>query len=275
MDKLQSSPVVQRIVALIPYRHNRSTQRRVCGAWAAAFLMLSVMFLFIAAVAPAWSITRFDGDGTIGPLSYSVDVIIGDGLWKKNQCWGDYNEELLRNVGLSCDGTPQLTGCDHVEKLTQDQVDNCELMELAESMQLFAVFCATQAFLAMMISTCVTRRQPAFLIASICAFLASYSASSVTAALRDSYMFKATGTNYECMQVLAGIGEVCHGVGPAFGLQSMAIFFTCAASLIALMLACSKQDEEDVSMIRAPLVVMSESDEQVPDAEVAQAVRIF
>jgi len=275
MEKLQSSPVIQRIVALIPYRHNRNTQRRICGFWAVVFLTFALMFLLITTATPAWSITRFDGDGTIGPLSYSVDVIIGDGLFRKNQCWGDYNEEMLKSIGLSCDGTPQLAGCDNVENLSEEQVSNCETMELAIWMQLFSLFCATQAFLSLWIATCVARRVPALLIGAICAFFASYGASSVNSLLRDSYMFKTTGLKYECMPVLAGLGEVCHGMGPAFGLQSMAVFLCCTASAIAFVLACTKHDEEDIGMIRAPLVVVSETDEEIPNAEIAQSVRIL
>ena len=96
----------------------------------------------LSLVLPRWVVGSYRGNGHAGFVDFNVDVQMGDGLWRRNVCFGkSAPEDLLNKAGLSCKGSSQTNNCGADHK-TDDKKEECTMFYAAESLQVFAMFFA-------------------------------------------------------------------------------------------------------------------------------------
>jgi len=104
-------------------------------------LCLAFLTLVLASVLPMFVVTSLQGHGKLLIAEFDVDLQIGDGLWKRNVCFGGSkpDEEVLKQFGLTCKGQLQLDHCDD-EGLSDKQEEHCDQFMLLQGMQSLAIF---------------------------------------------------------------------------------------------------------------------------------------
>jgi hypothetical protein len=125
-----------------PTPHSQPRIMNKLNAVSAATGCLVVLFLLLSLLLPTWVVGSFKGDGHFGLVQFTVDLNMGDGLWKRNVCFGESApENLLQKAGLSCSGTQQTKGCG-AANLTDDKRKECRMFYAAQTLQILAVICA-------------------------------------------------------------------------------------------------------------------------------------
>lgn len=120
-------------------------------------LCLAFLTLVIASVLPMFVVTSFEGHGKLLVAEFDVDLRIGDGLWKRNVCFGGTHpsEEIMNQVGLTCKGSLQTEKCDQ-DNLSDKEEDHCDQFLLLQGMESLAVFSTFIAsFIGSMARACV------------------------------------------------------------------------------------------------------------------------
>jgi hypothetical protein len=147
-------------------------------------ICLALMFLIIASVLPMFVVTSLQGEAKVLIANLNVDLMIGDGLWKRNVCFGDSqpSEDTLKAFGLTCRGQLQTYHCEnHEADLTEKEQQHCDDFYLLQGMESLAIFSTfITAFIVSLARSCATVpiMRTAFRLSSIVGILISISAAS-------------------------------------------------------------------------------------------------
>jgi len=253
--------LTRRIYALVPVpleseALQRHGKRSSWGGFANCLGCCGLLALVVASSVPAFLVTRVNGSADILAAHISVDVVVGDGLWTRGQCFGesaDSVKELLQKVGLSCDGVPQTQKCAR-DDLSSLEQDHCNRFYVAQGMEVLAM---GSLFIAILAGT--SNREgllPALLrgIALSAALVASMAGSSVLSLLQDSYMFTRINSEgqrivdesslqYQCATMF-GL-SVCHGPGFSFQLQAFGSALASMSAIVSLVLLLTNRVSGD------------------------------
>jgi len=223
-------------------------------------LLSGFLSLIIACSLPMFVVTSYRGDGRILTKDFHADFTIGDGLWRRNVCHGRSkpDEDTLKKVGLSCKGMEQTAHCDDIDAYAEGAgklKDRCDKFRQLQGLEIIAIFAT---FVAMILGgmsrsrNCesATSGMISFLNATSFAFLiiAISTASAVIARVKDADLDG--DEKFECKTVFGA--KLCHGAGPSYVLQWIAIAELLMAFIGTAILLCAKPT--GVSEIREPLV---------------------
>jgi len=207
---------------------------------------LGFFFLILASVLPMWVVASFKGDGKIPALGkdFDVDVSIGDGLWKRNVCYGGDkpDEDVLQKVGLTCKGQRQTSHCsdDNVPDKVQEHCDDFYAIQVTESLSIF--FILFSVFLGTLGRSCATTsvaRKALRATSIISMFIALCTTGSVISMVKHSDMVH--DHHFKCKDVFGA--DLCYGYGAAFGLQWAAVFALLVTVILYLLLLIVPSDD--------------------------------
>jgi hypothetical protein len=224
---------------------------------ASCCVCLGFLSLVFASVLPMFVVTSFQGHGKLLIADFDVDLAIGDGLWKRNVCFGNSrpDEAVLNQIGLTCKGSLQTENCEN-ENLSDKQQTHCDdflLLQGMESLAIFATFVAT--FVGSLARGCasVPLLRTALRLSSIVSLvIALSSATAVIRLVRASDMVDER--SFTCSRVLGA--ELCHGFGASFGLQWAAVGELSLAMVLNVILLCVSPSESQSTYqyVRVPLL---------------------
>ena len=139
----------------------------VTGILSAILGLTSILFLWLSLILPMWVVGSFKGNGQVGAVKFEVDVNLGDGLWRRNVCFGKSDPQgILEKAGLSCKPRYQTGACD-----ADDLSDECSRFFSAQVLQCLSVILAIMALLTFIPK--IAERIPVTCMASVvCGMLA-------------------------------------------------------------------------------------------------------
>jgi hypothetical protein len=236
-------------IAFIQERRTSTSRSASCCA------CLALLLLTIAAFMPMWVVTSFYGHAKLLAVNMNVDLVVGDGLFKRNVCYGDSrpDEELMQRFGLTCKGSLQTAGCDDQSDLTNAEKDHCDdfmLLQAFATASLFFVFVGLifsgmAAHLRFQLFRTFLR-----IGALACMSLALMSACVTVSLVHESDMVQ--DIPLQCNDVF-GDAHLCRRYGASMVLQWLAIVALMFAVVNNLMLLCCVSDEE-IKTARIPLL---------------------
>lgn len=202
-------------------------------------------------------VTSFRGHGKFLIADFDVDLAVGDGIWKKNICFGRStpDENLLNNVGLTCSGSFQTENCDR-DDLSEKEENHCEsflLLQGMESLAIFSTFMAT--FIGSLARFCVSFplvRTALRLSCIVVLLLAGAASGAVIQLVKESDMVNER--SFSCTTVMGA--QLCHGYGASFVFQWLAVFEIGIALLLNALLLCVSPTTTSTSFqyVRVPLI---------------------
>jgi hypothetical protein len=204
-----------------------------------------------------WVVTSLNGHAQLLIADVDVNVAIGDGLYVKNMCFGHRpDEQVLRSVGLTCDGIKQTDHCDE-DDLSNKFEQHCEDFYLLEGMESIAIFCAFAANLLIALSR-VCQAQPllrsCFRVASVVMlFMSLGTAVTVIRLVKESDMVDEE--SFSCSNIL-GL-ELCHGYGASMYLQGFAVaelVFAVVAGILLIFISYPSLTTTTYGLVRVPLL---------------------
>jgi hypothetical protein len=222
---------------------------------------LGFISLVVASVLPMFVVTSLKGHGKLLIADFDVDLSIGDGLWKKNVCFGESrpDESILNQLGLTCEGALQTEHCesDDLSDKDQDHCDDFYLLQGMESLAIFSTFVAT--FIGSLARTCASMtllRTTLRLGAIVSLAIALSAAASVIRLVKESDMVDER--SFSCSRALGA--ELCHGYGVSFGMQGAAVAQLALALMMNIILLCVSPVESTTTTyqyVRVPLLQQS------------------
>jgi len=146
----------------------------------------ALVFLVLAMTLPMWVVGSYKGDGKVGLVTFDVDVHMGDGLWKRNVCFGKSDpQKVMEKVGLSCNGRQQTKGCKDDEEDMNDMSDECKKFYGAQTAEV-----AATAFAVLACLTLLTGHKHATIVGCVASLLTGLTALGVVYMLHNTYLYK-------------------------------------------------------------------------------------
>lgn len=202
----------------------------------------ALIFLILACAVPTMVTTSLTGEANVFGKKYTLDVHSAQGLFRSGVCWGDdVNEDLLKKFGVDCNGKHQTSGCDK-DHLTHGAKQHCKDFQYMQGWEItsiiftvFAIVISTRSFSHLSDNSACQALDRFGGVVMIT--IALIGASAVIKRLHNSDVvnFDEKDERWECSKAFGA--ELCHGFGPSYYFQALAVALLAFSLLGSIVIA--------------------------------------